>query len=178
MDNSAALKKGTAMAKRIIEDHMYAMLTSAAKKLLDDATNGRITIGHNMTGNTVNSYAVGVYSKGNLVFMMSSADGIPHPLRRKLSKGEIFQAGRQRWDGTIQETTFRAEVSTNGSMEAERSIAFIKSFRPSAKSWVLVVCNGVEYASYQESQMDIDVLTGNYNYAQMFAPSMFNPMPD
>ena len=71
MDNSAALKKGTAMAKRIIEDHMYAMLTSAAKKLLDDATNGRITIGHNMTGNTVNSYAVGVYSKGNLVFMMS-----------------------------------------------------------------------------------------------------------
>ena len=177
--NTAALRAGTAKAKKLIEDHIVnQILIPMANDALDHVVRKRISDGHNMTGNTVNSYAVGVYSKGNLVFMMSSSDGIPHPLRRKLSKGEIFQAGRQRWDGTIQETTFRAEVSTNGSMEAERSIAFIKSFRPSTKSWVLVVCNGVEYASYQESQMNIDVLTGNYDYAQMSAPSMFNPMPD
>ncbi len=178
MDNSAALQKGTAKAKKIMYDHIYLLMTSAAKKLLEDATNGRVFLGHNMTGNTVNSYAVGVYFKGNLVFMMTSSQGIAKPLRRKLGKGQKFYAGSQRWDGEIQEHTFMAQVSTNGTMEAERSIAFLQSFRPSPKGWALVVCNGAEYATYQENEMNIDVLTSNFDYAKMFIPSMFKPMPD
>lgn len=131
-----------------------------------------------MTGNTVNAYAVGVYKRGELVFIMTSSGGIAKPLRRKLGKGQRFYAGSQRWDGETQEHTFTAQVGTNGTMEAERSIAFIQSYQASTKGWSVVVCNGVEYATYQENQMDIDVLTASFNNAKMFMPSMFKPMPD
>ncbi len=178
MDNSAALRKGTAKARKIIDDHIYLILTNIAKKLLQDATNGRIFLGHNMTGNTVNSYAVGVYKRGVLDFMMTSSQGIPKPLRRKLGYHQRFYAGDQRWDGETQQHTFTAQVGTNGSTEAERSIAFIQSYQASPKGWTIVLCNGVEYASFQESMMDIDVLTANFDAAKMLLPAFFKPIPD
>lgn len=179
MSNEAALQRGTQMAKDMIARHVLnVILVPTAKELIKDATQGRISIGHNMTGNTVNSYAVGVYANGQLVHIETSSGSIPRPLRRKLGRGERFYAGSQRWDGEIQEHTFTAQVSTNGTMEAERSIAFLQSFRPSPKGWALVVCNGAEYATYQENEMNIDVLTSNFDYAKMFMPSMFKPMPD
>lgn len=178
MSNAAALQRGAAKARQIIEDHMYLLFTHAAKKLLEEATNNRILLGHNMTGNTVNSYAAGVYCRGKIVFMMTSSQGISKPLRRKLGRGQRFYAGSQRWDGEMQEHTFTAQAGSNGTMEAERSIAFLQSHKPSPKGWVLVVCNGVEYASYQENEMNIDVLTANFDYTKLFMPSMFHPMPD
>lgn len=177
MNNAAELQRGTAKARAIIDDYIYLLFTSAAKNLLEDATNGRINLGHNMTGNTVNAYAVGVYHKDKLVFMTTSSQGIPKPLRRKLGKGQRYYAGQQRWDGDIQGNTFTAQVDTNGSMEAQRSIAFLQSYKPQTKDWTIVVCNGVEYAAYQESAMQIDVLTSNFDYAKMFAPTMFKPLP-
>lgn len=170
---------GSQRAKEMIARHVLnVILVPAAKELIKDATQGRITIGHNMTGNTVNSYAVGVYVKGSLVWIETSSRSIPNPLRRKLGKGERYYAGEWRWDGEIQKHTFTAQVSTNGTMEAERSIAFLQSYKPLPKGWAMVMCNGVEYATFQENEMNIDVLTANFDYAQMFAPSMFKPMPD
>lgn len=179
MSNEAALRRGTQMAKDVIARHVLnVMLVPAAKALIRDATQGRISIRHNMTGNTVNSYAAGVYVDGKLVWIETSSGSIPHPLRRKLGRGERFFAGSQRWDGEIQEHTFTAKVSTNGTMEAERSIAFLQSYKPSPKGWTLVVCNGVEYATFQENELNIDTLTANFDYAKMFHASFFKPMPD
>lgn len=179
MSNEAALRRGTQMAKDMIARHVLnVMLVPAAKALIKDATQGRISIRHNMTGNTVNSYAAGVYVNGKLVWIETSSGSIPHPLRRKLGRGERFFAGSQRWDGETQEHTFTAKVSTNGTMEAERSIAFLQSYKPSPKGWALVVCNGVEYATFQENELNIDTLTANFDYAKMFHASFFKPMPD
>ena len=179
MSNATALQKGTAKAKSIIDNHIVnQILIPAAKKLIRDTAKNRAILGHNMTGNTINSYAVGIYVKGVLVHIETSSESIPKPLRRKLSRGERYYAGSQRWDGDIQENTFTAQVSTNGTMEAERSIAFLQSYRPSSKGWTLVVCNGVEYASFQENEMNIDVLTSSFDYAKMFLPSMFKPLSD
>lgn len=177
MSNADVLRKGTEKAKKMIDDYIgNLLLPDIAKKLLQEAINNRIMLGHNMTGNTVNSYAVGVYSKGKLTFIMYASNGIAKPLRRKLNKGQKFFAGSQRWDGETQEHTFTAQVSTNGSTEAERSIAFLESYQATTKGWALVVCNGVEYAEFQENMMDIDTLTANFDYAKMFIPSMFKPM--
>lgn len=179
MNNEAALRAGTAKAKRLIEEHILnQILIPAAKELITDATSGRIALGHNMTGNTVNAYAAGVYSNGTLVQIETSSGSIPGPLRGKLRKGQRFYPGDQRWDGEIQEHMFIAQVQTNGSTEAERSIAFLQSHKPTPKGYALVVCNGVEYATFQENMMNIDVLTASFDYAQMFAPSMFHPMSD
>lgn len=166
------------MAKDMITHHVLnVILVPATKELIRNASQGRIFAGHNMTGNTVNSYAAGVYLNGRLVHIETSSGSIAHPLRRKLGKGQRFYAGSQRWDGEIQENTFTAQIGSNGSMEAERSIAFLQSYKPS-DDWALVVCNGVEYATYQENEMNIDVLTSNFDYAKMFAPTMFKPMPE
>ena len=178
MSNAAALQRGARIAKEMIMRHMLNnVLIPAAKALIAHAKQGRIVYGHNMTGNTINSYAAGVYASGKLVWIETSSGGIPNPLRRKLGKGERFRAGMQRWDGEMQASTFRAEIETNGTVEAERSIAFLQSYRPPSAEWALVVCNGVEYATYQENMMNIDVLTSNFDYAKMFAPGMFKPMP-
>lgn len=177
MNNSAALQLGTQRAKDLIARHILnEIFVPMAKGIIQAATEGRVSLGHNMTGNTVNSYAAGVYVKGSLVIIETSGGSIPNPLRRKLGRGQRFYPGSQRWDGDIQENTFTAEVATNGTMEAERSIAFLQSYQANPQGWELVVCNGVEYASYQENEMGIDVLTASLDYARMFAPSMFKPM--
>ena len=179
MSNAAALKLGTQRAKEMIARHILnQILVPAAKELIQDATQGRIYLGHNMTGNTINAYAAGVYVKGVLVHIETSAGSIPNPLRRKLGRGQRFYAGSQRWDGETQEHTFTAKAGSNGTMEAERSIAFLHTYKPPVKGWALTVCNGVEYAIYQENEMNIDVLTANFDYAKMFIPTMFNPMPE
>ena len=179
MDNTAALRIGTQTAKDLIARHILnKILVPAAKDLIQAATQGRISFGHNMTGNTINSYAAGVYVKGKLVRIETSAGSIPSPLRRKLGRGQRFYAGSLRWDEEVQENTFTAQAGSNGTMEAERSIAFLQSYKPSHNGWSLVVCNGVEYATYQENEMNIDVLTASFDYTRMFAPSMFIPMSD
>ena len=179
MNNAAVLKAGTAKAKKLIETHILnQILIPTAKALIQAATEGRVSLGHNMTGNTINSYAAGVYVNGVLTHIETSAGSIPNPLRRKLGRGQRFYAGSQRWDGETQEHTFTAKAGSNGTMEAERSITFLQSHKPSANGFALVVCNGVEYATYQENEMNIDVLTANFDYAKMFAPSMFKPLPE
>lgn len=179
MSNAAVLQRGSQMAKDMIARHVLnVILVPAAKELIQDATQGRIRLGHNMTGNTVNSYAAGVYVSGTLVHIETSSGSIPHPLRRKLGRGQRFYAGSQRWDGEVQKQTFTAQAGSNGTMEAERSIVFLQSYRPSPKGWALVVCNGVEYATFQENMMNVDTLTSNFDYAKMFTPAMFKPMPD
>lgn len=179
MNNAAALKAGTAKAKKLIEAHILnQILIPTAKGLIQAAVEGRMSLGHNMTGNTINSYAAGVYENGVLVHIETSAGSIPNPLRRKLGRGQRFYAGSQRWDGETQEHTFTAKAGSNGTMEAERSIAFLQSHKPSPNGFALVVCNGVEYATYQENEMNIDVLTANFDYAKMFTPSMFKPLPE
>lgn len=177
MSNADILRKGRAKARKLIEAHMLnQILIPTAKGLIQAATEGRVTLGHNMTGNTINSYAAGVYANGVPVHIETSAGSIPNPLRRKLGKGQRFYAGSQRWDGEIQENNFTADVATNGTMEAERSIAFLQSYKPASDRFALVVCNGVEYATYQENEMNIDVLTANLDFARMFIPSMFRPI--
>lgn len=179
MSNATALQHGSQRAKDIIARHVLnQILIPAAKELIQAATQSRIFAGHNMTGNTINSYAAGVYVGGSLVHIETSAGSIPSPLRRKLGRGQRFFAGSQRWDGEIQEHTFTAQVGSNGSMEAERSIAFLQTFRPSPNGWTIVVCNGVEYADFQENSMNIDVLTSSFDYAKMFAQTMIKPISD
>lgn len=179
MDNSAALRAGSQRAKDIIANHVLnTILIPAAKDLVQDAVRGRIFVGHNMTGNTINSYAAGVYVQGQLAFIETSTGSISKPLRKKLGKGQRFYAGSQRWDGETQGVTFTAKVGTNGSTEAERSIAFLQSHKPSPKGWALVICNGVEYASFQENEMNIDTLTRNYNDSKMIVEFKFTPIPD
>lgn len=176
MSNATTLRNGTKKAKQIIARHLYnQVLVPMARKIMMADINRRIALGHNMTGNTINSYAIGIYVNGALIYT-ETPNMIPSPLRHKLNKGERFRAGSQRWDEEIQQNTFKAKVSTNGSTEPERSIAFLRSFNAPAQGFTIVICNGVEYATFQENAMNIDVLTSSFNDTKMFANTYFIPM--
>lgn len=179
MDNTAALNQGAARMRAIVDAHIAnEILAPAAQRLITDATQIRTHAGHNMTGNTINSYAAGVYVRGALTHIVTSSGTIPGPLQRKLGLGQKFHRGRQRWDGEIQKRTFTAKVATNGTTEAERCLAFIRAYKAPKDGYSIVVCNGVEYAEYQESVRNIDVLTQNHNNAYLIIQSSFKPLPN
>ena len=179
MDNSATLRQGSQIARDLIARHLLnTILVPMANDALAYAVNKRIGDGHNMTGNTVNSYVVGVFVKGRLAYMRGSWESIPRPLRRKLNAGQLFHAGQQRWDEETQKHTFTAEISTNGTTEPERAIAFIRSYQANPKGWTIVVANGVEYVTYEENVYDADTLTGAYEDFKFTHQLHFNPLPD
>lgn len=175
MSNSSVLSNGRKKVASLVTNHILnTIMIPFADRMRREAENMRIGIGHNMTGNTVNSYGAAVYHNGKMVW--DSYSTTKRPLRRKLSGGERFYARNIRWDGDIQEHTFTAEVATNGSTEAERSIAFLRSYQATTKGFEAVICNGVEYASFQEHAMKIDVLTSSFDYARMFYTQYFKPI--
>lgn len=185
MSNSAALALGSARAREIIARHILnSILVPLADDALDYATRLRIKEGHNMTGNTVNAYAVGVYVKGKLAYVATSAGRVPKPLRAKLTKGSkpkrttAYFAGEMRWEGEEQLRTFMAEVQTNNATEADRSVKFLREYQANPGGWALVVCNGVEYADYQENLMQIDTLTGSFEDFRYSHLLHFKPIPD
>lgn len=177
MSNSNVLKFGNRKAKEMIRRHVLnQILVPLANELIVWATNHRVGLGHNMTGNTVNAYAAGVFVDGHLCYVRGSWEDIPSPVHPKLGLGQKFYTGWQRWEGSIQEHTFKAAVATNGTTEPERCIAFIKGYQSNVK-WEIVICNGVEYATFQEQIMNIDTLSQSYTYSQSTISSILNNIP-
>lgn len=178
MSNAAALQLGSRRAKEIIARHVLnKILVPMADAALKFALDKRIHDGHNMTGNTVNSYVVGVFVKGKLVYMRGSWESIPKPLTHKVY---FYHAGRMRWDGEEQYANFptRGTAPHNGTTEPERAIAFIKSYQANPKGWAVVVANGVEYGTYEENVYAADTLTGAYEDFKFTHAMHFEPIPD
>lgn len=176
--NTAALRAGTAKAKKLIEDHIVnQILIPMANDMLDHVVKKRISDSHNMTGNTINSYVVGVFVKGMLNYMRGSWESIPRPLTHKVYR---YQPGRQRWDGEVQEHMFptRGTAPHNGAREPDRAIAFINSYQASPNGWTVVIANGIEYATYEENVYGADTLTGSIDYFKVNCNSFFKPIPD
>lgn len=175
-DNSAALRAGAKKLRQIIDNHISDRLFVALDKILESAVATRLEIGHNMTGNTINAYAGGIFHNGKLVELLICNAG-HRPIRVKLRMGEKFLAGKIRWDGEEQYKTFLATVDTDATEEPSAAISFIQSYKPQSKDWEMVVTNGVEYATWQMVN-GIDVLTGNYQDAFTIVDSAFTPISD
>lgn len=157
--------------------HLTAIFQNALDEIVDNAMRlRRETTRHNMTGNTVNSYAGGLFVDGSLKTISLGQPG-KYPLRNKLRAGEKFPAEKKRWDGDVQNKTFVAPVDTDARTEAAESIDFIKSYKPQGDNLEVVVCDGVEYAVYQENEMNIDVLTGSFSGVASILAQHFKPLP-
>lgn len=176
MDNRDILTQGTKTAKKLIEeDIINRILIPTANEILDYVVQKRIHAGHNMTGNTINAYVVGVFAKGNLVYMRGSWESVPAPLKHKVYK---YWAGDQRWDGETQEHDFptKGVAQHNGTKEPDRAISFIKSYNSPSDRYVLVVANGIEYATFEENVYGADTLTGTLDYFKLNHSMFFKPI--
>ena len=178
MSNKAALQAGTARAKKIIQGHISMNLQYALDEIVTMAVRmRRDETKHNMTGNTVNSYAGGLFIDGVLKAVSMGQPG-QGPLEEKLRKGGRFKAEQLRWDGDLQQKTFKAEVDTDGRIEPASSIGFINSYNAKEKGFEVVICDGVEYATYQENVRNIDVLTGSFSTAASMLLNNLKPLPE
>jgi hypothetical protein len=173
-DNAALFDKGMTKATKLISQHLSKMLSGAADGLVADALERRIYSGHNMTGNTATSYAAGVYVNGSL--QKVHRDGRMKPLQRKLTVGQRFSAGRERWDGDVQERTFTAGVQTDGDYGYSSVRDWLQGLIPIKDGFQICVMSGVEYALFQERECDIDVLTSTFMEAPAIIQSYIRPI--
>lgn len=167
-DNSAILTAGTKIAKNAISADIMArlgLLMNDCTSQMADRLSAEVP---GMTGNARTSGAGATYSSlGQLSEINISGDGMAPPLSAKLRKGQIFHAGRQRYDGEIQEADFKAEVDTSGNTAQKDNLAFLES-QKGDKDFKMVIVGGTEYLGQTQA-------TDNFAYCQNNADRYFKP---
>lgn len=111
----------------------------------------------NLTGNTLESYAYGIYLNGSL-HTISMYSGEP-AIRLKLRKDEILR-NFEDYDGYIRKY-FKADVDTDRGYGSESSYRFLSSYKPSGK-FSIIFTTGTEYSAYLENILNLNVLTDGF----------------
>lgn len=124
---------------------------------------------YDVTGNLLNSFAVGVYHRGKLVEIVDASDvGREPPTRDSLAKGELYNkptyyTGQPVYhvmpDGKSVARPYRGEYGPggqNGENAAHRSLA---QMHPSS-TYALIAVVAMKYASFVQNKKGHDVLSG------------------
>ncbi len=111
-------------------------LPGAAARLRDfiDVVMAKYKIG-SMTGNTLCSSGVGIYRDSHFVACAttSDADGQGGPIHVTLKDGDVYPAGSPRYDGGVQEHTFRANDGMHNFLASEKVVTFLRRYPPTRK---------------------------------------------
>ena len=178
--NRDVLGKAKRKMKNILTAQMLECLTKAAYALLIDAETSKEY--HNLTGNTLTSYMVGIYENGKLRRIVSiyQADSLKRPTSRKLSRGngkgvirvEDYDSGR-----IIPVKKYKL-VETDEGYGYDTSKSFLASYRPeNSKGFSLVMCTGTEYSEYLESSKKLNTLTETFRISAKAILSNLKPIP-
>ena len=146
-----------------IRDKVYMIrLTAFCYRLIHAA---EIHAGYNnLTGNTITSLACGIYNQGKLIKVVNDSD-MPEPVREKLDKGEVMEAGSITYDGFTLKSNYTGTIDTDGGYGADFSKEFLSSFVPANAGYSVVMCTGTEYSVYLQTAKHMDVLTKTFNDA-------------
>ena len=163
MDNTAALERGFAKAKKIIDERMRLLLIRRANELCLRAHDLYASPKKAFTGNTWTGTAVGAYSNGQLIYYISTKmiASMPEVRRWKLKKGEAAYLSPD-YAGNVRR--FVGKIETDGGNSEQDALEFLQNHNPSAK-YAICVVNGSEYANYIENVYGGDVIKGTYHYA-------------
>lgn len=85
-----------------------------------------------MTGNYINSFGIALYRDGEFVACATTSDiEGKDPIQMTLASGERFERGRERYDGSIQRSTFKApEGSMRHIFANEEVVRWLRRYRP------------------------------------------------
>jgi hypothetical protein len=159
-------------AKRKIWDlvwpNLYEALVSLAHELIQSAEFEKEYM--NLTGNTLTSYAVGIYKDGALIEIIQNSNLKP-PVRVKLTRGEAV-IGFTDYDGNFRKK-FVGIVKTDSGWGDDTSIKFLTSYDPPFRGSKtgIVMCTGTEYSEFLEMQGS-NVLTATKKEFEAFGESM------
>ncbi len=171
MTNEASLTKGLEKAREMALEHIKSNLEDVCDNLVNHAVANYKSPRGAFTGNTITSYAIGLYLDGAFSYYYSN-DGIKPPVRVKLKKGEKVLLSPD-WSGINRE--FTGTVDTDGGYGERFSYNFLQSYQSETKGIELVMCSGTEYSTYIETVLKGNVLTSTYNNAKGMLNN-FKPM--
>lgn len=126
----------------------------------------------NLTGNTLTSYAFGVYWFSKLE-IMGFGNRFPPPLRNKLIKGESVYDFID-YDG-IHRDWFTAKIATDAGYGKNTSIQFLKNYTCKEK-YGIVFTTGTEYSEYLENVRKLNVLSEGRETAKNTFIKSFKPI--
>lgn len=172
-DNRKELDSGIQLLKKKAYDHLVSCIENSCEELVNDAVSKYKSPIGSFTGNTITSYAIGLFLNGEFVFYYKD-DSQKKPVRAKLKNGEWARLNPD-YDG--RNRSARGNVDTDGGFGSDYSYNFLKSYRPSNNVGIeLVMCSGTEYSSYIETVLNGNVLTDTFKSASQVLSSNFKPM--
>lgn len=167
-DISVQFDKLASKAIQKIDTNMFIQLDAYGENMVDNIIPLQRGF-KNLTGNTITSFAYGIYIDKGLeqVGLYNGEKAI----RSKLSKGEIFRGID--YDGN-ERRGFRADVDTDGGYGTDTSIKFLQNYVPNGK-YAIVFTTGTEYSEFLETRRNVNVLTDAKttsisNFIQSFKP--------
>ena len=87
--NDILFDKGMKKAKELVSGYIFDVLTKCCEDLIQDALDNKSGF-RNLTGNTITSYACGLFMDGRFSYFICSGDSMKQPVRVKLTKGETL----------------------------------------------------------------------------------------
>lgn len=172
-DNKSLLDAGMKKAGEIVSDFIYNYLVKVCEALVDDAVKGKRGWS-SFTGNTITSYACGLYINGRFSYYYSSGDKMAQPIRVKLTEDEYAYLSPD-YDG--KNRGLRGTMKTDGDYGEDFSLNFLKSYKPDCNDgFAIVMCTGTEYSTYLENRNNANVLTDTFQKAQNILFSNLKPM--
>lgn len=174
-NNKAALDKGFKKAKELIFSHLYNQCIKFCDSLVLDAI---IKSGFkSFTGNTITSFACGIYIDGALNYVVASGEDMDAPVHAKVQEGELVYLSNP-YEGEPRSVRGKVGIVYNLS-GMETSFRILQGFRPKNKGLSVIMTTGTEYSTYLESVYHLNVLsdTAKESNVRSLLYSSFKPLP-
>ena len=161
--NEVLFDEGIRKAKELVSGYIFDVLTKCCEELIQDALDNKSGF-RNLTGNTITSYACGLFMDGRFSYFVCSGDSMKQPVRVKLTKGETFVGvsydnQNRRFTGTIE-------------TDKGYAVYYIEDIKTANEEDIR---QNAEKA-YEERVLNADVLTGTFQRAQNTLFKNFKPM--
>lgn len=174
-NNKAALDKGFKKANQIIFGHLYDQCIKLCDALVRDALSQREF--QSFTGNTITSFACGIYVDGSLNYMVASGENMAAPVHAKIQNGQTVFLSNP-YEGQPRSATGKVDIAYDMT-GMETSFRVLQGMKPSSKGLSIVMTTGTEYSTYLESVYHLNVLseTAKDSNVKKLLYSSFKPLP-
>lgn len=174
-NNKAALDKGFKKAKEIIFGHLYNQSIKFCDALVRDALKKREF--ESFTGNTITSFACGIYVDGDLSYMVASGENMAAPVHAKVQKGAYVYLSDP-YEGMPRGVTGKVDIRYNTS-GMDTAFAILQGIGSPPQGISIIMTTGTEYSTYLESVHDLNVLsdTAEKGNVKSLLYNSFKPLP-
>lgn len=174
-NNKAALDKGFKKANQIIFGHLYDQCIKLCDALVRDALSQREF--QSFTGNTITSFACGIYVDGSLNYMVASGENMAAPVHAKIQNGQTVFLSNP-YEGQPRSATGKVDIAYDMTGMGT-SFRVLQGMKPSSKGLSIVMTTGTEYSTYLESVYHLNVLseTAKDSNVKKLLYSSFKPLP-